>query len=110
MKRLLIAVAGGVCIPVFYTVIAITVNALLSESGNILTLWGGEEVPKWFLAPVSLPNYLFAFLRECESEILNLYLDNPWFRATFALLFDFVLYGLLTFAFLRKFGYLKGRI
>lgn len=92
--------------PVVYTFASVVVGALVfGEKGDTIE-WNGKPMPGLTLLPVMLPMFLIELALQYGPRQAVFYLLNPYFRITFGVLFDFFLYALLTYAALRKLGWL----
>jgi hypothetical protein len=109
MKRLFASIAGGILIPVIYTFVVGTVTDIVFAPDGDTIYWNGKPMPGLTFAPTLFPMYLIEFALQYGPTSAIFVLLNPWFRLTFTVLFDFFLYAFLTYAALRKLGWLSKR-
>ena len=109
MKRIIAAIVGGVLIPVVYLFIAGGIDELFPQFDLGTMYVNGNPEPGLLFVPMALPIYLNSVLRSHGYIGLAFSLDNPWFRGTSFILFDFVLYSFLSYAILRKLGWFAAK-
>jgi hypothetical protein len=100
MKRIIIAILGGIFLPVILTLLAATIAWLLPQY-NLVTIYiNGNPAPGLILAPVSIPIYIYDYLNLNYHPVFGTF----WFRTIWFFGFDFVLYALLTYLAVSYFG------
>ena len=101
MLRIVLSIILGVFIPVFYTVILSFGEGVISESWVVMQFFN-QPAPGVLLAPVTLPIYFDIFTK--EERILPFIFDTVWFRVSSFVLFNWLLYGMISYFVL---GYFK---
>jgi len=111
MKRIILSILGGIIFPILYTFIAGFLAALISWSFPQYNLMDmqvkGQASPGLIFAPIAIPFWIYDHIRFYRFFGLRYIFDTVWFRVTWTLGFNFLLYSGLTYLFLWYFSLFK---
>jgi hypothetical protein len=104
MWRIILSIILGVIIPIAYMVILSFGEGYISES-FVETRFYSQPAPGVLLAPVTIPVYFDILVK--EERILPMIFDTFWFRFLSFILFNWILYGTISYLLLGCFKRFK---
>lgn len=107
MKRVIVSILGGLLFPVAYTFFAAGVCWLFPEYNLITMQLYGEATPGIIFTPVGVPVYIYEYIHFHNFFGLWGIFDTFWFRFTWMVGFNILLYTAITYLLLRRFGIFK---
>jgi hypothetical protein len=104
MRRIILSIILGILFPVICVVILVFIGdyfPLILVKMNFY----GKPAPGILFAPFTIPIYLSIFLN--RERILPIIFDTVWFRAISLVLFNWMLYGTVSYLILGQFERFK---
>lgn len=102
MKRIVLSIILGILLPfTLIVIIGFSSDYFLSESIWTDMKINGQPAPGILFIPFFIPLYLETYLQ--QQRIAPNLVDNPFFRASTLILFDWILYGFISYWILGKF-------
>lgn len=107
MKRILLSILGGVLFPIILTFLigffAAFVEWLFPQINLMDMQVKGQASPGLIFAPIAVPFWIYDYIRFYNYFGLRYIFDTVWFRTTWTLGFNFLLYTILTYLLLCYF-------
>lgn len=105
IKRVFASILVGIFFPILYASAGgLLVDRVLPEGSETAQI-GGQQVPGPLFAPIAIPVYIDALLGSYEYFGSGSIFDNPWFRSTFYMLFNFLLFTIAAYLGLKRLGW-----
>ena len=106
MRRIIFSIILGIVTPVSYLALMAFIEDFL-PAGLMITTFYGQKAPGLLLAPFTLPIYFDIFVK--AERFAPLIFDTPFFRLVTFILFDWALYGLISYFVLGRLKRFKKR-